>query len=207
MKGTINDDILTRFRKGENAAFEYIYRRYYGELYLFGKKLTGSDQEGEDIAVISFYKLFSICKNFETEANIKAFLYIAVRNASFSYLRNLKWKTEKQREFAERMENEVFFEYEYGIKSEILDKVNLAIEQLPEKSKLVFKLMYFEGLTANQIAEKLKLSQSTVFSHKHQALHTLRLLLGENSLAIAWILYKILLTETHIIDSVHSFSA
>lgn len=207
MKGVIDNDILERFRKGENAAFQQIFYRYYGELFLFAKKLTGSAEEAEDITVITFNKLFSNSVNFETEENIKAFLYIAVRNASFSYLRNLKWKNEKQRLFADQMQSDLLFDYEYGMRSDLLDRVNAAIEQLPDRCKLVFKKMYFDGLTANEVAEELKLSASTVFSHKQYALKALRLMLGENSPSIAWILFVLLSTETPFFTRVHLLSA
>ncbi len=66
----------------------------------------------------------------------------------------------------------------------LAEKINLkkicakAINKLTHKQKIVIKLTFYEGLTQRQIAEKMKISRSSVRNIKHQSLQKLRKLLG-----------------------------
>ncbi len=59
---------------------------------------------------------------------------------------------------------------------EALDK---SIEALPDKTGLVFRLSYIEGLSHAQIASRLGISERTVDWHIYSALQSLRTSLSE----------------------------
>src|SRR5689334_21843027 len=82
--------LMGDFKKGSKEAFEEVYNTYHLQLYYFVRKITGNPEEAEDITSETFVKLWQLCARFETLQNIKAFLFIAARNASLDYLRYLK---------------------------------------------------------------------------------------------------------------------
>lgn len=196
MAAIIDTKLLTDFKKGDQIAFKQVFTTYYPKLLFFATRLTDSQEDAKDIAMTAFNKLFSLCANFETEVNIKAFLYIAVRNACLSFFRSVKTKNEHEKNFREHMQNDMLLQYEYGIQDELLNRVNTAIEDLPEECRKIFRMLYFDDLKPVEVAEILKVSPSTVYNQKSLALKALRLSLGsEHSLALTFILHIIIGSE------------
>ena len=81
MKEQLDNESLQAFTRGEQKGFSAVYSLYYQQIRYFTYKLTNNNmQEAEDITITTFVKLFRLHKNFSTQANIKAFLYITARN-------------------------------------------------------------------------------------------------------------------------------
>lgn len=192
MSNNLDSSILTGFQQGDERAFRRIFDHFYPALYNFTQKFTGNHEEAKDIALHAFQKLFERCNLFETELNIKAFLYITCRNRSLDYLHAQKRQQEKQRQMAREMSNDTLLRYEYDIMDELVNKLNRAIENLPEECRKIFKLLYYEQLTPAEIADLLRISVQTVYTQRTRAIRALRLMLADNSLSITWILYAII---------------
>ena len=204
MNATPDSQTFTNFQRGDENAFRRIFDQYYPALFLFAKKLTGSHEEGEDIALYTFQKLFNICNKFNTETNIKAFLYITVRNNGLNYLKTQKRHQQKQKLFAEKMKDDTLLQYEYEIKDELLNTIHKAIESLPEECRKIFKLLFYNDMKPAEIAEMLRISVSTVYNQKSRAVQTLRFLLHDHSLAIAWLIHTIAYLQNELLPPTHS---
>jgi RNA polymerase sigma-70 factor (ECF subfamily) len=132
--------------------------------------------------------LFERCKLFETEINIKAFLYITARNRSLDFLNAQKRKQDAQKGMAQEMSNDILLQYEYDIMDELVDRLNKAIEGLPPESRKIFKLLFYEQMTPSEIADQLRISVQTVYTQKNRAIKALRLFLLGKSLSLPWLL-------------------
>jgi RNA polymerase sigma-70 factor (family 1) len=188
MSGSLDITILTGFQNGNERAFKRVLNHFYPALYNFTKKLTSDREEAKDITLYAFQKLFERCKLFETEINIKAFLYITARNRSLDFLNAQKRKQDVQKEMAQKMSNDLLLRYEYDIMDELVDRLNVAIEGLPPESRKIFKLLYYEQMTPSEIADHLRISVQTVYTQKNRAIKALRLLLLGKSLSLPWLL-------------------
>jgi RNA polymerase sigma-70 factor (family 1) len=196
MAEILDTKLLIDFQKGDHSAFKQVFSIYYPKLLYFSTRLTDSQEDAKDITMTAFTKLFSLSAKFETEVNIKAFLYICVRNACLSYFRSIKSKNEQEKNFTEHMQNEILLQYEYAIQDELLDRVHVAIENLPGECRKIFKMLYFDELKPAEVAEILQVSASTVYNQKSLALKALRLALGsEHSFALTLILHILIATE------------
>ena len=74
----------------------------------------------------------------------------------------------------------------------LLELAEQAIEKLPDKRKLVFKLSRYDGLSNKEIAGQLHLSKRTIENHIQQALKSLREQLGKE-LLFAILFYLLLI--------------
>ena len=92
------------------------------------------------------------------------------------------------RQFATRMEDDTFLEFEFGIKQGVVAAIYNAIEELPEECRKVFKKLYFEEKTPAEIAEELHLKVSTVYNQKSRALNALRMRFSENAMVVFWLM-------------------
>lgn len=188
MNEILDSQTIGDFQQGDEKTFKKVFDHYYPGLVLFSTKLTGSREEGEDISLRAFQALFNRCHSFSAEINIKAFLYICARNSSLNYLRAKQHEREQLKQFATRMTDDTFLEFEFGIKQGVVAAIHKAIEELPEECRRVFKLLYFDELTPAEIANMLHITVSTVYNQKSRALLALRIKFSENAIAVLWVL-------------------
>jgi RNA polymerase sigma-70 factor (family 1) len=176
----LTEHTMLDFRQGDRDAFALVFNVYYSFLVVFAKKFTGTQSEAEDIVTEAFIALSQRVQHFNTEINIKAFLYVTVRNKCFNYLKAEKWKNDRRKEFVNYIQDDMLLEYEYSIKTELVEALHNAIGELPEECRRIFKLLYFEGLKPADIAELLQISVNTVYVQKSRAMQALRLSLNNN---------------------------
>lgn len=181
-------DLIAMFRRGDRMALKNLYDLHYKTLCYFAANLVLDRPQAEDIVADAYVKLWAIRTNFDSLANIRAFLYITVRNASFNYLRYARRITAAQEEMLYLMQNDSAQVQFHEIEASLLDKIYGEIETLPKQCREVFKLFYLEKLTTTEIAERMKLSRNTVQNHKIRAMKLLRTaLLKKNLLSIIFI--------------------
>lgn len=165
---------IESFNNGDEQSFSYFFDLHYKSLCYFAYSITQDTQQSEDIVAECFFKLWQKKSDFQTEVNIKAFLYISCRNACFNYLRNNKRKTNSQDLYLSQLELSEEPIFHLIIETDVLDILNLQIEELPEKCKQVFKMLYFEKMKTDEIALKLDISVKTVRGHKAKAIELLK---------------------------------
>ncbi|TGV03615.1 RNA polymerase sigma-70 factor [Flavivirga rizhaonensis] len=156
------------------GVFEKIFNRLYSPLCLFANKYVNDVNYSEDIVQEVFVKAWEKGLYFEDLDKAKGFFYVAVKNASLNFLKSHYSKSVKAHppENLEILQTENYFIKETVI-LEASALVEKAIEALPPKCREVMKLS-FEGLTNQEIANKLGISFETVKSYKSDAYKKLR---------------------------------
>jgi RNA polymerase sigma-70 factor (ECF subfamily) len=186
---------INQFRKGDEHALKDVYELYAGSLFLYAKKiLSDKEEEVKDILAESFVKLWERSAEFKGIQNIKAFLYVVTRNACLSYLRRLKKSDSSYKEyhyFTDEKEEPVLNQM---IRKEFLALIDKEIETLPEIAKKVFKMIYYEGLSTEQISRQLNMPPQIVRNNKTRALSLLKIYIFKRetlvSIAVALLMVK-----------------
>lgn len=193
MKQPITDiDLMLRLQKDDVRAFDQVFEYFYSGLIYFAVSIVSNKQEGEDIVMDTFRKFWQLRHNFETVANIKAFLYITTRNACFNYLKYAQRQTTNRKKFADESMEESDGAVELKmIEAETLQIIYNAVKQLPKKCKKVFEMTYFEGMNNHEISRELGISISTITSQRSRAIQ----LLKANLNGIEWVVVYGLLME------------
>lgn len=166
-----NDQLMRAFNNGDTSAFNTLYKEYYRGLYYFARKLV-PQQEAEDIISICFVKLWNKRADFNTTSNVKAFLFIATRNACFNSLRTSQQLSNSQKElhYLQEDSEEVFH---HEITTELLQLMHSDIEELAPQRKRILQ-MFLQGLTEKEIAGQLQITAKTVRNQKANAIQILR---------------------------------
>jgi RNA polymerase sigma-70 factor (family 1) len=169
-------DVVAELRKGSSQALRVIHSLYYPALRSFAGNLADNFPEAEDILTEIFVTLWRKHKDFETLANIKAFLYISARNACINHVKKLQREAVRKDGLSNYLspDHEGFVLNEM-IRAELLQQIYEAIDALPSQCRRVVKLYYVEGLSNAQIALAARISVNTVKNHKARALSLLRL--------------------------------
>jgi RNA polymerase sigma-70 factor (family 1) len=175
MKNNFQDrSLLLEFKRGNTHAFRTVYDIFFPGLCFFAKRLVDNDGEGEDIAADSFVKLLNRHDSFDTLPNIKAFLYITTRNACLNYLRYTQRQHSSKRELNRLQEKTDEHALSQMVHAEVLREVEFEIEQLPNRCREIFKLIYYERRPADEIADMLGISINTVWVQRAKAIQLIR---------------------------------
>jgi RNA polymerase sigma-70 factor (ECF subfamily) len=181
--GQQSDELLVgRFNDGDEAALKTIYDRFFTHLYYFAYRITQDEAEAEDIAVVTLEILLRRHENFVTMNNIKAFLFITVKNKCLKYLDALKRKQLSQKELSTLLDYKDDYVLAQMVRSEFLMEVYREIESLPPIRKTVFKMLFIDGLDSQEIARQLNMTPAAVYNNKLKALRQLRCILFDKKL-------------------------
>lgn len=171
--------IIEQLKQGNNAAYKYLYDQYYVLLCSIAYEFLKDYFLAQTIVDDLILNLWQKRENLEISF-LRSYLVRAVRNRCINHL-NLEHER-KEIAFSlvnpddkERISHSEGFEYPLGIlmENELEEKINQAIERLPEDCRQVFKLSRFENKRYDEIAETLNISVNTVKYHMKNALSRL----------------------------------
>jgi len=174
MKKLTEDNIIQKLHQGEESSFAYVYNLYKRRILFFVTQLLQDGDEAEDITSKVFLKVWDKRETFKTLENVKAFLYISAKNASYDYLKARKSFEERQKDISYQIETIEENAEHWKHTTELIVELYKEVDNLPKKAKEIVKLYFFEGMSSRQIAEKLYISQVTVMNAKGIALKKLK---------------------------------
>lgn len=157
-------DVLLRISKDDMDAYEYLYNSFYSRLYSFALSIIQSRQLAEEIVSDVFIKIWQARNSITNITNINVYLYTSVRNRCFDYANKERRLTLPvfQPEDWDNITIELKSPLDYCISSDLIQKINAAVNELPPQCKMIFKLVKEEGLSYKQVAEILQISPLTV---------------------------------------------
>lgn len=149
--------------------YKEIFELYYVPLCYYARKFGLDHYESEEVVQQVFLKIWERRKKLLLEKSIQSYLYQSVKNEGINYLKQKKAFAKNKEEYTLKIKESEFFSMiseEDGTSAilarELEQKVNDAIEKLPEKCKEIFLLSRKEYLTMKDIADKLDISVNTV---------------------------------------------
>jgi RNA polymerase sigma-70 factor (family 1) len=151
---------------------------------LFSKKYIGDHADAEDIVQEMFIELWNQRSKFESLEQVKAFLYLSIKNRCINYRKHLLVKGKYFN--SARTDNEPVFE-EHVLEAEVIQNINNALNSLPEQRRQII-ILNMQGLTNGEIAEDMLISINTVKLQKKIAYKQLREKLKYPLLALLLIL-------------------
>ncbi|HET9057938.1 MAG TPA: RNA polymerase sigma-70 factor [Chitinophagaceae bacterium] len=150
--------------ESDEKAFKELYYHFYNKLFHFAYAFIKSKQVAEEITEDVFIKVWRNRHHLIEIKNIKVYLYTATKNSSLNYL------AKKAHEISSAPYDDIAIdvvEYEASpeqimISSEMFRKLNKAIDELPPRCKIIFKLIREDGLKYKEVSEILSLSVNTI---------------------------------------------
>ena len=144
-----NAQILIDFQRGK---LDLLYRNVYPGLILYAIKYLGEESEflAEDCVQNAIFSAWERRNKFDSVYTFKAFLYMAIKNDIISIHR----KNSARERYVRELEDASCFANSV-IDQEAQTLLYSAIEELPEKARIVFEMSFMEGLKNVEIAEKL----------------------------------------------------
>ena len=173
-----DDELIEALNGGSQVAYTAIYARYHSSLYLFAYNRLGNREEAKDIIHELFLSLWEKRSTLTLTQNLRVYLYTAVRNRILDLIKHQKVAARYIESFQEFVEANHPAPDEQLELSQLHEQIELAIQSLPEKMRLVFEMSRKVNFSRKEIAQELGLSEQTVKSHIHHAIKILKMKLG-----------------------------
>jgi len=181
-------ELIARALRGEEKAFETLFRQYKHRVYSVCLRMIGNTAEAEELTQEAFLQVFRKIQTFRSESAFSTWLHRLSVNI---VLMRLRKKTVIETPLEDSASGEEFDEprKEFGAPDPVLagsiDRLHLerAIAQLPSGYRQAFVLHDVEGYEHNEIAALLGCSIGNSKSQLHKARARLRKLLHETSRA------------------------
>lgn len=166
-----DDEILSLFSTdtGKAKAFSLLIDKYQERVYWLIRKILVSHEDSNDVCQDTFIKIWKNLDRFKGNSGLFTWIYRIASNESLSFLKKRKRKSVQPLETEDYNLSDVLKAETHFEGSEISRQLQLAIEQLPEKQKLVFNLRYFEEMKYQEMAEVLETSVGALKASYHHA--------------------------------------
>lgn len=165
---------LTAQDKILKASFEKLFRDHFTALCFFARKYLGDMDSSKEIVHSVFIRLWENRAEFAWDKPAKSYLFTAVYNRSMNFIRdNKKFISQDAAENLLEPEQGHAFSDNMEV-SELENRIQHALQQLPEKCREVFELNRFEGKKYQEIADMLGISVKTVETQMSKALKILK---------------------------------
>ncbi|WP_236976014.1 RNA polymerase sigma-70 factor [Membranihabitans maritimus] len=174
---TFDNEKIIRIQREDE--FENLFKENFQSLHSYAFTIIQDQFSAEEVVQTVFLKLWEKRENINFHTSIKAYLYKSVYNYSLNFIRDRKTRKQHSMESMRNTPSHTKEDENHETTSELMQKIQESLKELPEKCRTVFYLSRFENLKYREIAEKLDISIKTVEVHMGKALKHLRLSLAE----------------------------
>lgn len=173
------EQLLEKLRAGDENAFVLIFDQYHRLLYALAYRYLKSMEDAEDAVQHTFMKLWEQHQAYDFSMGVRSLLFTILKNYILNELRHQKVVMEKQYEIAQTNETVQPDFTDILADKDLKKHLYDLIHELPAQKREVCMLKITQGLSNQEIADKMHVSVPTVKSHYTQAIKTLRIGIGK----------------------------
>ncbi len=159
----IGRDVLQALRAGDEVAYTRIFIRYYDRIKHFALTLSKSEIAAEEIAQEVFSNIWEKRDRIDPSKNFNAYIYLITRNAVIDFIRSETTRDAYINDYTASVDDVVHFSSEdLAVAEEVRIIIMLAISSMPEQRRRIYEMRHEEGLSNEEIADRLCIRKETV---------------------------------------------
>lgn len=147
----------------DQHAYAQLYLAYMPYLLRFARSIIKNNELAEEVVSDVFIKVWQNRAELGKIDNLKLYLYVSTKNTALNYLsRHFRKDVISLEEMSLNISMGTYNPEQLLITSEAVKKINLEIQKLPPRCRLIFKLVKEDRLRYNEIARLLNISVKTI---------------------------------------------
>lgn len=182
--------ILEGLKKRDKIAFDFLFNYYYSSLCAFALSFIQNRDIVEDVVQDFFVSLWIYPPQLKSALSLRSYLFTSIKNRCLDYQKHHK-VIEKHRHFILSSSNEeIDPSKNFFVESELRQAIQKSLVKLPPRCRQIFENSRLEGLSNQEISDKLGISKRTVELQISNALKILRQELAEflPSFILIWLI-------------------
>ena len=183
MDATEGAAVLARARQGDSEAFRALVERHSRSVFRLAFRMTGNEQDAEDVVQEAFLRAYKQLGRFESRANFGTWLYRIVANCSVDLMRAKQSRHDMTRsqsldDAMELPSAETPGPDRLAQSAEVRGRVREALTALSPLERAAFTLRHHEGRSIDEISRMLGLGTSAAKHSVFRAVKKLRVALA-----------------------------
>src|ERR1700712_2180749 len=153
----------------KERSFTAIIKKYQEKLYWHIRRIVVDHEDANDILQNMFIKVWNSLDNFREDSQLYTWLYRIATNECLTFLEQQKRRSSVSLSDVESgLSNKILAEKNFDA-NKLEWKLQLAIQHLPEKQRIVFNLRYFDEMPYEEMSRVLETSQGALKASYHHA--------------------------------------
>ena len=163
--------LLQQFKapQTKERAFTELIKKYQERLYWHIRRLVVEHEDANDVLQNMFIKVWNGLENFREDSQLYTWLYRIATNECLSFLEQQKKRSAVSFEDIQEGLSEQVKASENFDANKLEWKLQLAIQQLPEKQRVVFTLRYYDEMPYEEMSRVLDTSEGALKASYHHA--------------------------------------
>jgi RNA polymerase sigma-70 factor (ECF subfamily) len=164
-------ELLAQFRQPDTKerAYTAIVKKYQERLYWHIRRMVVNHEDANDVLQNVFIRVWNGLENFREDSKLYTWLYRIATNECLSFLEQQKKKASVSlSDVEEGLANQVRADKDFDPKK-IEWKLQIAIQRLPEKQRIVFSLRYYDEMPYEEMSRVLDTSEGALKASYHHA--------------------------------------
>ena len=174
--GLADSEVWSLFKKSNINALDFIYKKFYNELYHYGMYFTNDDNIVKDGIQNIFSYIYEKREKLGDTNNIKYYLFLCLKreilqktNKTFNTNNfNIVDPTPSVQHELEKKETDIV------IDNELMS----ALDKLSASQKEIIYLSYYKKMSADEVAKLLSITARTVYNQTYMAIQKLKNILA-----------------------------
>jgi RNA polymerase sigma factor (sigma-70 family) len=168
---TQDSELLLQFRDPatKEKAYTAIIRKYQERLYWHIRRMVVEHEDANDVLQNVFIRVWNGLENFREDSQLYTWLYRIATNECLTFLEQQKKRSSVSLdEVGSGLENKIKADKDFDA-NKLEWKLQLAIQQLPEKQRVVFTLRYYDEMPYEEMSRVLETSEGALKASYHHA--------------------------------------
>ncbi|MCU7551099.1 sigma-70 family RNA polymerase sigma factor [Chitinophagaceae bacterium LB-8] len=164
-------ELLIQFRNPDTKerAFTTIIKKYQEKLYWHIRRMVVDHDDANDVLQNVFIRVWNGLENFREDARLYTWLYRIATNECLTFMESQKKRSAISLSDVETgLSNKIIADKHFDA-NKLEWKLQLAIQQLPEKQRLVFNLRYYDEMPYEEMSRVLETSEGALKASYHHA--------------------------------------
>ena len=153
----------------KESAFTAILKKYQEKLYWHIRRMVVDHDDANDVLQNMFIKVWKGLENFREDSQLYTWLYRIATNECLTFLEQQKKRSSTSLSDMENgLENKLKADTNFDA-NRLEWKLQMAIQKLPEKQRVVFNLRYYDEMPYEEMSRVLETSEGALKASYHHA--------------------------------------
>jgi len=166
-----DSELLVQFRNPitKEKAYTILIKRYQEKLYWHVRRMVIDHDDANDVLQNVFIRVWNGLENFREDSQLYTWLYRIATNECLTFIEQQKKRSAiSLSEVESGLSNKIKADKHFD-PNRLEWKLQLAIQQLPEKQRIVFHLRYYDEMPYEEMSRVLETSEGALKASYHHA--------------------------------------